>query len=322
MRTRKLGNTDLELTTVGLGTWAFGGPWQWGWGPQDDGDSVRTLRAALDNGINWLDTAPIYGHGRSEKVIGMALEDIADKPIVATKCGLLWDQANETINCLKAESIRKECHQSLKRLRIETIDLYQIHWPSPEEDIEQGLAEMVKLQQQGKVRHIGVSNVQAEQLKLLKAKFPIVSLQPPYSMLQRDIEDEILPLCKQSNIGLIVYSPMGKGLLTGKFTAERVANLPDGDHRKKSPDFNEPAFGANLELVEGLKPIAERNGITLAQLAICWVLRHQEITAAIVGARKPEQPKETAPASDVDLSPETIEEIEELLQRRLQKIDG
>ena len=322
VRTRKLGNTDLELTTVGLGTWAFGGPWQWGWGPQDDDDSVRTLRAALDNGINWLDTAPIYGHGRSEEVIGMALKDIADKPIVATKCGLLWDQADEKMNCLKAESIREECHQSLKRLHIETIDLYQIHWPFPEEDIEQGLAEMVKLQQEGKIRYIGVSNVQAEQLKQLKAKFPIVSLQPPYSMFQRDIEDEILPLCRQQNIGVIVYSPMGKGLLTGKFSAERVANLPEGDHRKNNPDFKEPVFSATLELVENLKPIAERNGITLAQLAVSWVLRRQEITAAIVGARKPEQPKETALASDVDLSPETIEEIEELLQRRLQKIDG
>jgi aryl-alcohol dehydrogenase-like predicted oxidoreductase len=322
VRTKKLGNTDLELTTVGLGTWAFGGPWQWGWGPQDDDDSVRTLRAALDNGINWLDTAPIYGHGRSEEVIGMALEDIADKPIVATKCGLLWDQANETINCLKAESIRKECHQSLKRLRIETIDLYQIHWPSPEEDIEQGLAEMVKLQQQGKIRYIGVSNFTDEQIRRAQKVADIVSLQPPYNMLRRDTEKELLPYCEKNNIGVVAYSPMQRGLLTGKFSAERVANLPEGDHRKNNPDFKEPAFSATLELVENLKPIAERNGITLAQLAVSWVLSRKEVTAAIVGARKPEQPKETAPASDVDLSPETIEEIEELLQRRLQKIDG
>ena len=322
MRTRKLGNTDLELTTVGLGAWAMGGPWEYGWGPQDDNDSIRTIHAALEEGINWIDTAPVYGRGRSEEVVGRALKDVAQKPVIATKCGLVWDEKRDKISCLRAESIREECHQSLKRLRIEIIDLYQIHWPFPEEDLKEGLAEMVKLQQKGKVRYIGLSNVQGEQLKQLKAEFPIVSLQPPYSMFQRDIEDEILPLCKQSDIGLIVYSPMGKGLLTGKFSAERVANLPDGDHRKKSPDFNEPAFSANLELVEGLKLIAERNGITLAQLAICWVLRHQEITAAIVGARKPEQPRETAPASDVDLSRETIEEIEELLQTRLQKIDG
>jgi aryl-alcohol dehydrogenase-like predicted oxidoreductase len=322
VRTRKLGNTDLELTTVGLGTWAFGGPWEWGWGPQDDDDSVHTLRTALDEGINWIDTAPIYGHGRSEEVIGKALKDIANKPIIATKCGLLWDKTSEKISCLKAGSIREECHQSLKRLRVDVIDLYQMHWPFPEEDIEEALSEMVKLQQEGKVRHIGVSNFQAGQLKQFKAEFPIVSLQPPYSMLQRDIESDILPVCKENNIGIIVYSPMGKGLLTGKFTAERVANLPEGDHRKKSPNFNEPAFSANLELVEGLKSIAERNGITPAQLAVCWVLRNQEVTAAIVGARKPHQPKETAPASDVDLSPDDIEEIEGLLQRRLNKING
>ena len=179
MRTRKLGNTDLELTTVGLGAWAMGGPWEYGWGPQDDNDSIRTIHAALEEGINWIDTAPVYGRGRSEEVVGRALKDVAQKPVIATKCGLVWDEKRDKISCLRAESIREECHQSLKRLRIEIIDLYQIHWPFPEEDLKEGLAEMVKLQQKGKVRYIGLSNVQGEQLKQLKAEFPIVSLQPP-----------------------------------------------------------------------------------------------------------------------------------------------
>ena len=321
VRTRKLGNSELELITVGLGAWAMGGPWEWGWGPQDDNDSIRTVRAALDSGINWIDTAPVYGRGRSEEVVGKALKDVGNKPIIATKCSLVWDEKSDKISCLEPKSIRNECHQSLKRLRIDTIDLYQMHWPEPDEMVEEGIGEMARLQKEGKVRYIGVSNFTVAQIQRARKVAQIVSLQPPYSMIRRDAEDELLPFCGQNNIGVIVYSPMAKGLLTGKFSAERVAQLPEGDHRKDSPEFNEPAFSATLELVENLKPIARRNGITLAQLALGWVLRRKEVTAAIAGARRPEQTKETAAASDIDLSQEDIEEIEELLEKRRQKTE-
>jgi aryl-alcohol dehydrogenase-like predicted oxidoreductase len=321
VRTRKLGSSSLELTTVGLGAWAMGGPWEFGWGPQDDDDSIRTIRAALDEGINWIDTAPVYGRGRSEEVIGRALKDVAEKPVIATKCSLVWDEKRDKINCLRAESIRNECHQSLKRLRIDVIDLYQVHWPEPDEQLEEGIGAMAELQRQGKIRSIGVSNFTVEQVQRAQRIAGVVSLQPPYNMLRRDAEKELLPYCGKDNIGVVVYSPMQKGLLTGKFTAEKVASLPKGDHRKKDPEFRGAAFSATLELVDSLKPIAERNGITLAQLAVSWVLRRKEVTAAIVGARRPEQTKETAPAADIDLDPETVEEIEELLERRLQKIE-
>ncbi len=321
VRTRRLGNSELELTAVGLGAWAMGGPWQFGWGPQDDNDSVRTIRAALDEGINWIDTAPVYGRGRSEQVVGRALKDVADKPIIATKCSLVWDEKRDKISCLREESIINECHQSLKRLAIEVIDLYQMHWPEPDEQLEEGIGAMAKLQQQGKVRYIGVSNFTVEQIRRVQKVTEITSLQPPYSMLHRDTEKELLPYCRKNNIGVVVYSPMHKGLLTGKFTAERVAGLPEGDHRKTDQEFLGKKFEATTELIENLKPIAERNGITLAQLVISWVLRRKEVTAAIVGARRPQQTKETAPAADINLNEQDVEEIEELLERRLQKID-
>jgi len=322
VRTRKLGNSELELTTVGLGAWAIGGPWEFGWGPQDDDDSIRTIRSALDEGINWIDTAPVYGRGHSEEVVGKALKDVAQKPIIATKCSLVWDEKNDKISCLREESIINECHQSLKRLRIDVIDLYQMHWPEPDEQLEEGIGAMAELQQQGLVRYIGVSNFTVEQIQRAQKVADIVSLQPPYNMLRRDTEKELLPYCGKNSVGVVVYSPMQKGLLTGKFTAEQVAGLPEGDHRKIDPEFRGKAFSATLELVENLKPIAERNGTTLAQLAISWVLRRKEITAAIVGARRPPQTKETAPAADIDLDEETIEEIEELLEKRQQKINS
>lgn len=320
MKTRKLGNTDLEFTTVGLGAWAMGGPWLYGWGPQDDNDSIKTILKALDEGINWIDTAPIYGHGRSEKVVGQALKQTSHKPFVATKCSLLWDASNERIPCLKAESIREECHQSLRRLQLDFIDLYQIHQNQPDEDIEQAWEELAKLQEQGKIRHIGVSNFTAEQIKRIQKIAPVASLQPPYSMLRRQLEDELLAFCGQNNIGVIVYSPMAKGLLTGKFNRERVANLPKGDHRPKSPDFQEPRFSATLELVEKLRVIAGKNGITPAQLAIAWVLQRSEVTAAIVGARRPGQIEETAKASDIELDEADVDQIERLLEERAKKI--
>ena len=321
MQTKQLGYTDLHLTTVGLGAWAMGGPWLFGWGPQDDDQSIATIHRAMDEGINWIDTAPIYGHGRSETVVGKTLRQIKQKPLIATKCGLCWDENHERITRLKAESVRAECHDSLKRLGIDTIDLYQIHFYEPDEDIEEAWTEMTKLVEEGKVRYIGVSNFSVEQIKRIQKIHPVASLQPPYSMLHREVEDELLSFCQQNDIGVIVYSPMQRGLLAGKFTPERLANLPEGDHRKTNPDFQQPQFGATLELVEQLKKIAQRCGRTCSQLAISWVLRRSEVTAAIVGARRPDQITETAAASEYVLSPEDIEEIEQLLAERQAKID-
>ena len=215
MQKRRLGNTDLELTTVGLGAWAMGGPWLYGWGPQDDDESIATVLRAMDEGVNWIDTAAIYGHGRSESVVGRALKQMSQKPLVATKCGLCWDEQHERIPRLKAQSIRTECHDSLRRLGIDTIDLYQIHWNQPQEDIEEGWTEMARLVEEGKVRYIGVSNFEVEQIRRLQKIHPVASLQPPYSMLHREVEDELLDYCGKNDIGVIVYSPMQRGLLTG-----------------------------------------------------------------------------------------------------------
>ena len=320
MQKRQLGDTKLNLTTVGLGTWAMGGPWQFGWGPQDDNQAIAAIRTALDLGINWIDTAPIYGLGHSEELLGKALKQTRLKPFIATKCGLLWNEKKERVPCLKKGSIRKECHASLKRLGVEVIDLYQMHWPEPDEDVEQAWEEMAKLMDEGKVRYIGVSNFNVEQIKRIRKIAPVASLQPPYSMLHREAEDELLGYCAQNNVGVVAYSPMQRGLLIGAFSRERLAALAPDDHRRRNPDFQEPQFSATLQLVEKLQPIAQRNGRMLAQLAIAWVLRRPEVTAAIVGARRPEQIAETAPASDWNLSKEDIEEIEQLLAQRQAKL--
>jgi aryl-alcohol dehydrogenase-like predicted oxidoreductase len=321
MQTRQLGYADLKLTTVGLGTWAMGGPWQFGWGPQDDNEAIAAILAALDEDINWIDTAPAYGLGHSEELVGKALKQTSQEPLIATKCGLLWNEKKEKVNCLKRQSIREECHASLKRLGLEVIDLYQMHRPEPDEDIEQAWEEMAKLVDEGKLRYLGVSNFNVEQIKRVQKIHPVASLQPPYSMLHREVEDELLDYCAQNNIGVVAYSPIQRGLLTGKFSAERLAGLPLDDHRRRNPDFHDPQFTATLELVEHLKEIAERNGRTCAQLAISWVLRRPEVTAAIVGARRPQQIAETAPASDWNLSEEDIEAIEKLLAERQAKIN-
>jgi len=320
MQKRRLGGTDLNLTTVGLGTWAMGGPWQFGWGPQDDDEALAAILKALELGINWIDTAPAYGLGHSEELVGKALKQTSVKPLIATKCGLLWNEKKEKVPHLKRESIRKECHSSLKRLGVEIIDLYQMHWPDPDEDVEEAWEEMAKLKGEGKVRYIGVCNFNVEQIKRARKIAPVSSLQPPYSMLHREPEDELLDYCARNNIGVVAYSPMQRGLLTGKFSQERLAALPLDDHRRKNPDFQEPQFSATLQLVDKLRPIAERNGRTLAQLAISWVLRRDEVAAAIVGARRPEQIAETAPASDWNLSKKDINEIEKLLTQHQLKI--
>jgi len=319
MQTRKLGRTDLELTAIGLGTWAIGGPWQFGWGPQDDDEAVAAILKALELGINWIDTAPAYGVGHAEELVGKALKQTDHEPLIATKCGILWNEKKEKISCLK--QVRRECEESLRRLGVEVIDLYQMHWPAPAEDVEQAWGEMARLKEQGKVRHIGVCNFGIEQLEQVGKIHPVASLQPPYSMIHREIEGELLGYCRDNVIGVVVYSPMQRGLLTGKFSAERLAELPLDDHRRRNADFHEPRFSATLELVEKLRPIAERNGKSLAQLAISWVLRGEEVTAAIVGARRPEQIEETALAVDGQLAAEDIEQIEQLLAEHRARIE-
>ncbi len=320
MQTRKLGQTDLMLTTVGLGTWAIGGPWQWGWGPQDDQEAVAAIWAALDAGINWIDTAAVYGLGHSEELVGRALRQTKHKPYIATKCGLRWNEKKERVPCLKRQSIRQECQESLQRLGVERIDLYQMHWPEPLEDIEEAWEEMALLAAEGKVRYLGVSNFSVEQMERVRRIYPVSSLQPPYSMLHSGVERESLGYCARHEIGVIAYSPMQRGLLTGKFSRARLAALAPDDHRRRIPDFQEPQFSATLELVEQLQEIARRDRRTVAQLAISWVLRRPEVTAAIVGARRPEQIRETVQASNWNLGKKDIDEIEKLLAEREKKL--
>ena len=314
MRTRRLGQTDLELTVIGLGTWAIGGSWQFGWGPQEDADSIRTIQAAVDAGINWIDTAPIYGCGHSETIVGKTLREMSEKPIIATKCGLGWNDKREKINCLDHDAILAECENSLRRLGVEAIDLYQMHWPVPDAQVEEAWEAMAKLVQQGKVRYLGACNFTVEQLQRVSAIHPPVSLQPPYSMLSRGIEDNLLPYCGENQIGIVAYSPMQKGLLTGKFTKAYLQSLAADDHRLKDRNFMGAKFEQNLDIIEALKPIAARNGKTPGQLAIAWVLRKEEMTAAIVGARKQQQIKETVQAGDWVPSSEDIKEIEAILK--------
>ncbi len=317
MRTRRLGWTDLNLSTIGLGTWAMGGgKWKFSWGPQDDRESISAIRRALELGINWIDTAAVYGLGHSEEIVGKAIKGLREKPIVATKCERVWDKKGNISGRLKRKSIRSEIAASLKRLKLEVIDLYQIHWPEPDEDIEEAWATLGELMKEGKIRYGGVSNFNLQQLKRVQSIHPVASLQPPYSMLERTVEKKILPYCAANNIGVVVYSPMQKGLLTGKFTRERVENLPEDDHRRRDPRFQGRELSANLKLVKDLSSIAEKNGRTVAQLAIAWVLRRPEVTAAIVGARRPSQIAETALAGDWVLSPEDIAAIDALLDRR------
>jgi aryl-alcohol dehydrogenase-like predicted oxidoreductase len=322
MQTRKLGYSDLHLTPVGLGAWAIGGGDNpYGWGAQDDADSIATIRRALDLGINWIDTAAGYGKGHSEQVVGKAIAGRRHEVSVATKCGILWKpDGSDIYGHLKADSIRREVEDSLRRLNVEVIDLYQIHWPLPDEDVEEGWGTIAELVKEGKVRYGGVSNFSVAQLKRVQPIHPVASLQPPYSMLVRDVEKELLSFCAANDIGVIVYSPMQAGLLTGKFTQERVASLPEDDWRRRSPHFQEPQLSANLALIEGLRPIAERNGRTLSQLAIAWVLRRPELTGAIVGARRPSQIEETVAAGAWKLSKEDIAEMDGLLARRDQAL--
>lgn len=317
MEVRKLGYSDLKLSSVGLGTWAMGGgDWKFGWGPQNDVSSTAAIHQALAKGINWIDTAPIYGHGRSEEVVGKAIHGIRDSVLIATKCGRIWEgNSREIGKSLTEKSIRREVEASLKRLDIDVIDLYQIHWPQPDEEIEEGWSTIKELVKEGKIRYAGVSNFNLDQLKRAQAIHPIASLQPPYNMLRREIEEEILGYCEANQIGIIAYSPMQAGLLTGRFNKERAAQLPESDWRSQHPFFNEPVLSKHLEIIAQLKGIAEAKKCTMPQLALAWVLRLSAVTAAIVGARSPKQIKETAKAGDIRLTLAEIDKIEGILNQ-------
>lgn len=314
MQTRTLGNSDLNITPVGYGAWAIGGSgWQFAWGSQDDNDSIAAIHRALEVGVNWMDTAAVYGLGHSEQIVARALKSWSGpRPYIFTKCGLRWDSNGQVQKILKPESIRSEVEGSLRRLGIEAIDLYQIHWP-PDPDspvLEEGWETLAELKREGKVRWIGVSNFSVPQLRRARAIASVTSLQPPYSLLHREVEDEILPYCRREGIGVIVYSPMASGLLTGTMTRERIAHLPNDDWRKTHSDFNEPNLSGNLELVERLKRIAKRHGRSAGEVAVAWTLQNPAVTGAIVGARNSHQAEGVMRAGDLRLSSEELHEIE------------
>jgi aryl-alcohol dehydrogenase-like predicted oxidoreductase len=300
---RTLGNSDLALTPIGFGAWAVGGGnWEFAWGPQDDSESIAAIHRALDLGINWIDTAAIYGLGHSEEIVGKALKSTGHKPFVFTKCSMRWHADRSIYRSLKAGSLAEELEGSLRRLGVETIDLYQIHWPNPEEEIEEGWAQLERFREQGKVRWIGVSNFSVEQMRKVQTIASITSLQPPYSMLRRAIEVEILPFAQANGIGVIHYSPMVSGLLTGKMTRERIAALPADDWRRRAVEFNEPRLSRNLELVELLREIGDARGVSPGVVAVGWTLHHPAVTAAIVGGRSAQQVEQMANALDFRLT--------------------
>jgi aryl-alcohol dehydrogenase-like predicted oxidoreductase len=314
MKTRKLGNSDLQITPVGFGAWALGGGgWEYSWGPQDDNDSIAAIHKALELGVNWIDTAAVYGLGHSEEVVARAVKEWRGaRPYVFTKCTLAWDETGKITPNHSLISIRKECEASLRRLQVETIDLYQIHWPPSDNGrgLEEAWSTLLELQKAGKVRWIGVSNFDAAQLKRAEKIAPVTSLQPPYSILRRQIEEKTLPHCEKHNIGVIVYSPMFSGLLSGGMTRERALSLPPDDHRRRNPEYNEPRLSKNLELVEDLKQIGAGHGRTAGEVAIAWTLRNPVVTAAIVGARTAKQAETVFRVGDFRLSVQEIREIE------------
>ena len=311
MQKKRLGASDLEITPIGVGAWAMGGGgWQFAWGAQDDEESIAAIHAALDKGINWIDTAAIYGLGHSEEVVARALQGRSHRPLVFTKCGIVWNEKRETSRTIQPESIRKEVEKSLQRLKLDVIDLYQIHWPEPDDLVEAAWTMLAKLKEQGKVRHIGVSNFNVRQMERAQAIAPITSLQPPYSLLAPEIEKEILPYTLASNIGVIVYSPMKSGLLSGTMTRERIAAMPEDDFRKRTPNFNEPLLSRNLELAALLGAIGRRHGRSAGEVAIAWTLRHLAVTGAIVGMRSAKQVDGVMGAVEFRLNAEEIAEIE------------
>jgi len=315
MQTRQLGDSDLHITPLGIGAWAMGGAgWAFAWSRQDDDESVAAIHAALDAGMNWIDTAAVYGLGHSEEVVARALAGRSSfnrqRPYVFTKCGRDWGENRQIVKLLKRDSIRRECENSLRRLRVDVIDLYQMHWPEPDEDLEEGWAAMAELKAEGKVRWIGVSNFNADQMRRVQAIAPVTSLQPPYSLIRREVEPEVLPYCAANNIGVFVYSPMGSGMLTGAMTRERVTALPEDDWRRRSPHFQEPLLTRNLLLADRLKEIAARHHRTPGEAALAWVLHNPAVTAAIVGVRNADQVRGVIGAMEFRLSEEEVAEIE------------
>lgn len=310
MKTKRLGNSDLYITPIGFGAWAIGGSgWEFGWGDQDDKASIAAIHRALELGVNWIDTAAVYGMGHSEEVVGTALKTWSgSRPYVFTKCALRWDEQGYVHRSLQAKSIRRECEDSLRRLQVDVIDLYQVHWPT--EDLEEGWSEMARLQKEGKVRWIGVSNFDVDQLRQAEKIASVTSLQPPYSLIRREIESDILPYCHSNGIGVIVYSPMASGLLTGAMTRERVAKLSDSDWRGRDPEFREPKLSVNLALVERLREVGEKYRRPPGQVAVAWVLRNPAVTAAIVGARNAVQVEKNVGAAELQLTEEEVAEIE------------
>jgi aryl-alcohol dehydrogenase-like predicted oxidoreductase len=313
LSTAQLGRTGLQITRVGLGAWAIGGGgWEFGWGPQEDEQSLAAIRRALEQGVNWIDTAAAYGFGRSEEVVGRALADLpsGERPYVFTKCSLLEGPGRRVVHNLKRDSIMREAEASLERLGLDAIDLYQIHWPNPLEDIEEGWAALAELKDQGLVNHIGVSNFDADQLRRIETIAPVETLQPQYSLIERDSEQELLPFAEREEIGVIAYSPMGSGLLTGKMTRARIEQFPEDDWRKGDERFQEPQLSDNLELVERLRTVAARHDTEPGTVAVAWTLRNPAVDAAIVGFRRPDQVDPVLPAANLQLTAEDMEEIE------------
>jgi aryl-alcohol dehydrogenase-like predicted oxidoreductase len=311
LATTQFGDTGLEITSLGFGAWAIGGGgWEFGWGAQDDEESIAAIHRALEQGINWIDTAAVYGFGRSEQTVGRALEGLAERPYVFTKCSLLEGPGRTVLHSLKRDSILREAEGSLQRLGLDAIDLYQIHWPIPAADIEEGWAAHAELKEKGLVRHIGVSNFDVEQLRRIQQIAPVETLQPQYSLIERDAESELLPFAERAGIGVIAYSPMGSGMLSGGMTRERVNSLPDDDWRKRDARFNEPALSRNLDLVARLKAVGDRYDTTPGAVAVAWALRNPAVDGAIVGFRRPDQVDPILPAATMQLTDEDVAEIE------------
>jgi aryl-alcohol dehydrogenase-like predicted oxidoreductase len=311
LKTVPLGETGLDITRVGFGAWAIGGGgWEFGWGPQEDEESVAAIHRALEHGVNWIDTAAAYGFGRSEEVVGRALEGIADRPYVFTKCSLLEGPGRRVVHNLERDSVMREAEDSLRRLRLDAIDLYQIHWPNPDPDIEEGFAALAELKEQGLVRHIGVSNFDVEQLRRVQQIAPVETLQPQYSLIERDAEADLLPYAESEGIGVIVYSPMSSGLLTGAMTRERIESMPEDDWRKDDERFQEPQLSRNLALVDRLRAVADRHDTTPGAVAVAWTLTNPAVDGAIVGFRRPDQVDPLISATGVELTDEDIAEIE------------
>ncbi len=311
MKSAELGRTGLEISRVGVGAWAIGGAgYDWGWGSQNDEDSIAAIRHALELGVNWIDTAAQYGFGHSEQVVGRAIAGLDPRPHVFTKGGQPEGPNRTTLQNLKRDSLRRELEGSLERLGLDSVDLYQIHWPIPDEEVEEGWSTLVALKEEGLARHVGVSNFSVAQLERAQAIAPVETLQPPYSLIHRDAERDVLPYCEEQGIGVIVYSPMGSGMLTGSMTRERAARLPDDDWRKRSPAFQEPELSRNLELVERLRRVAERHGVAPGAAAVAWTLHNTAVDGAITGFRRPDQVDPIVAAAGFDLSDEDVAELE------------